>query len=114
MILDRQATEAWGSKVLERLALDLRAEFPGRRGFSRSNLHSMRAFAQAWPDGTAVVQQPVGQLPWGHVVALLQRLDDHETRQFYAARAAEGGWSRAVLEHHISSRLGRPGRHRPP
>jgi len=64
MILDRQATEVWGAKVLERLAIDLRAEFPGRRGFSRSNLHSMRAFAQAWPDGTAVVQQPVGQLPW--------------------------------------------------
>jgi len=62
---------------------------------------------QAWPDGTAVVQQAVGQLRWGHVVALLQRLDDRKTREFYAARAAQGGWSRAVLEHHISTGLHR-------
>ena len=67
----------------------------------------MRAFAQAWPDGTSVVQQAVGQLPWGHVVALLQQLDDSKTREFYAARAAQGGWSRAVLEHHISTGLHR-------
>jgi len=105
LILDRQATEAWGAKVLDRLAVDLRSEFPTRRGFSRSNLHAMRSFAQAWPDGAAIVQQPVGQLPWGHVVVLIQRLDDPQTREFYAARAAENGWSRAVLEYQISTRF---------
>ncbi|WP_353611467.1 DUF1016 N-terminal domain-containing protein [Arthrobacter sp. Leaf137] len=32
-ILDRQQNEPWGSKVLERLARDLRAEFPHMKGF---------------------------------------------------------------------------------
>lgn len=33
-ILDRQAEQGWGSKVLTRLAADLRAEFPSMKGFS--------------------------------------------------------------------------------
>lgn len=44
-ILNRQAQQAWGSKVLERLAADLRAEFPTMKGFSRRNLLYMRSFA---------------------------------------------------------------------
>ena len=64
-ILDRQALKGWGAKVIERLSEDLRAGFPEMKGFSRANLMYMRAFAEAWPDST-IVQQAVGQLPWGH------------------------------------------------
>jgi predicted nuclease of restriction endonuclease-like (RecB) superfamily len=48
-ILQRQAQQGWGAKVIERLAHDLRVEFPQMKGFSRANLLYMRAFAQAWP-----------------------------------------------------------------
>lgn len=41
-ILDRQQSEPWGSKVLGRLADDLRREFPDMKGFSRRNLYYMR------------------------------------------------------------------------
>lgn len=64
-ILSRQATQGWGAKVIDRLARDLRAAFPEMKGFSRANLLYVRAFAEAWPD-PAIVQQVVGQLPWGH------------------------------------------------
>jgi predicted nuclease of restriction endonuclease-like (RecB) superfamily len=37
-ILQRQATEGWGSKVVDRLAKDLRSEFPDMGGLSRTNL----------------------------------------------------------------------------
>ena len=40
------------------------------KGFSRSNLLYMRAFAEAWPD-EQIVQQLVGQLPWGHNLVLI-------------------------------------------
>ena len=59
-ILQRQAEQGWGSKVIERLAHDLRTAFPDMKGFSRSNLMYMRAFAEAWPDAE-IVQQAVGQ-----------------------------------------------------
>jgi predicted nuclease of restriction endonuclease-like (RecB) superfamily len=64
----------------------------------------MRAFAAAWPSG-AIVQRTVGQLPWGHVVTLLNRLDAEVDRDWYAERAVLNGWSRKNLEHHIATDL---------
>ena len=71
-ILERQGREGWGSKVIERLAQVLRNAFPAMKGFSRTNLLYMRAFAEAWPDAQ-IVQQAVGQLPWGHNLLVLSR-----------------------------------------
>lgn len=102
-ILARQATQGWGAKVIERLAQDLRAAFPDMRGFSRANLMYMRAFAEAWPDA-AIVQQAVGQLPWGHNLVLLSRLKEPALRLAYARSAIEHGWSRNVLNIHIETR----------
>jgi predicted nuclease of restriction endonuclease-like (RecB) superfamily len=99
-ILERQGREGWGAKVIERLSLDLRNAFPEMKGFSRANLLYMRAFAEAWPD-LQIVQQAVGQLSWGHNLVLLSKLKTPDLRLAYATRAAEMGWSRAVLVHHI-------------
>lgn len=103
-ILARQNREGWGAKVIERLAQDLRGAFPDMKGFSRANLLYMRAFAAAWPDD-AIVQQAVGQLPWGHNLVLLTKLKTSEQRLAYAGRAIEHGWSRNVLAIHIERRL---------
>ncbi|HAZ48228.1 MAG TPA: hypothetical protein DDW76_09010 [Cyanobacteria bacterium UBA11369] len=37
-ILTRQQQQAWGAKVINRLATNLRSAFPEMKGFSRSNL----------------------------------------------------------------------------
>ena len=103
-ILTRQAEQGWGAKVIERLAEDLRAAFPEVKGFSRANLMYMRAFAEAWPDAE-IVQQAVGQLPWGHNLVLLTRLKNAEQRLAYARSAIAHGWSRNVLNIHIETRL---------
>lgn len=103
-ILARQGREGWGAKVIERLAQDLRNSFPEMRGFSRANLMYMRAFAEAWPEA-AIVQQAVGQLPWGHNLVLLSKLKTGEERLAYARHALEHGWSRNVLAIHIERRL---------
>ncbi|WP_205771955.1 DUF1016 N-terminal domain-containing protein [Aggregatibacter actinomycetemcomitans] len=81
-ILQRQATQGWGSKVIDRLGRDLREAFPEMKGFSTRNLKYMRAFAEAWPD-FEIVQQLVAQLPWGHNVLLLNRIKTEEARLFY-------------------------------
>ncbi len=103
-ILDRQDRGGWGSKVVERLAADLRAEFPDMRGLSRANLLYMRAFAEAWPD-PAVVQRVVGRLPWGQNIELLAKLKDPAARLWYAEATLEHGWSRPVLSAQIETGL---------
>jgi len=103
-ILQRQSAQGWGSKVIERLARDLREAFPEMKGFSRANLLYMRAFAEIWPD-EAIVQQLAGQLPWFHNVILITRLKEHSVREWYAQKAVANGWSRATLEVQIRNRL---------
>ena len=103
-ILARQAVQGWGAKVIERLAHDLRAAFPEMKGFSPRNLKYMRAFAEAWPDAE-FVQQAAAQLPWGHNLVLLDRLNTPEERRWYAAKAIEHNWSRNVLNIQIETRL---------
>jgi predicted nuclease of restriction endonuclease-like (RecB) superfamily len=103
-ILDRQAREGWGAKVIDRLAHDLRAAFPDMKGFSPRNLKYMRAFAEAWPDST-FVQEVLAQLPWYHQLTLLDKLDDTEARRWYAAKAIEHNWSRNVLVMQIEANL---------
>jgi predicted nuclease of restriction endonuclease-like (RecB) superfamily len=77
-IIAREDREGWGAKVIERLAADLRREFPDMRGLSARNLHYMREFARAWPAQSAseVLQQPAAKLPWGHHMVLLDRVAD--------------------------------------
>jgi predicted nuclease of restriction endonuclease-like (RecB) superfamily len=96
LILDRQAVEPYGAKVIERLSADLRREFPTMRGLSPGNLDYMRRFAAAWPD-REVSLRLVGKVPWSHNQTLLDRLDTSDLREWYASQAIEFGWSRAVL-----------------
>ena len=103
-ILEKQQKQGWGSKVIDSLAKDLHSAFPYMKGFSRSNLMSMRAFYLAWPE-PEIVQQPVGQLPWGHNILLLTKLKSRDERLWYARSAIEHGWSRTVLWHQISAQL---------
>ncbi len=104
MILDQATSEGWGTKVVDRLSVDLRQEFPEMTGFSPRNLKYMRAMATAWPD-EAIVLRLVARLPWGHIQELLNSLDDQDTRDWYAGQAVTNGWSRAVMANQIKSLL---------
>jgi predicted nuclease of restriction endonuclease-like (RecB) superfamily len=45
IILEQQSAEGWGTKVIERLSIDLRREFPDMKGTSARNLGYMKSFA---------------------------------------------------------------------
>ena len=72
-ILARQEAQGWGAKVIDRLAVDLRREFPEMKGFSSRNLKYMRAIAEAWPDAQ-FVQQAAAQIPWFHNCVIIDKL----------------------------------------
>ena len=109
----RQEQAGWGSAVIQRLAHDLAASFPGVSGFSARNLWRMRAFYKAYPADLNEVPGPpdqelpqaVAEIPWGHHTILLERLKDPQERSWYASAALEHGWSRNVLLLQIESGL---------
>jgi len=102
-ILARQAEEGWGAKVIDRLSADLREAFPDMQGLSSRNLLFMRSFAEAYPQAE-IVKQLVSQLPWGHIVHLLQRVKDPDSRIWYAKSSIANGWSRNILDLQIASK----------
>ncbi len=103
-ILKRQAEQGWGAKVIEKLATDLKTAFPELKGFSTRNLKYMKAFANSWAD-FPIGQQLAAQLPWFHHCLLLDKINDRDTIRWYAQACIEHGWSRAVLQFQIESKL---------
>jgi predicted nuclease of restriction endonuclease-like (RecB) superfamily len=73
-ILQRQGQEGWGTKVIDRLAKDLKQEFPEMKGFSSRNLKYMRAFAEAWTD-EQIVQQLAAQIPLEAELATVEMIE---------------------------------------
>ncbi len=112
-IIDQQKKSHWGAKLLDQISRDLRSTFPDMKGFSITNLKYMRMFAQLYPseigqqpvDQLPYTAQPVSQLPWGHIVVLIQKVKDVVAREWYIQQAIENGWARVALERHIRSEL---------
>ena len=60
-IIEKQEKEGWGTKIIDKLADDLRKEFSEKMGFSSRNLKYMRSFAKSYPD-LLIVQASLAQL----------------------------------------------------
>ena len=59
----KREVSGWGTKVVEKLAQDLKSSFPQMKGFSLTNVKYMMQFAQEYPD-FKISQQLVGQIPF--------------------------------------------------
>ena len=75
MIAERQKTRGWGKSVVQQLAADLQAEFPGLRGFSVQNLWYMRQFYLEYHNDPKL-QPLVGEISWTHNLVIIQRCKD--------------------------------------
>ncbi len=103
-ILERQKLQGWGAKVVDQLSKDLISAFPDMKGFSPRNLKYMRAVAENFPD-VQFVQEALAQIAWYHIITLLDKVKNHEEREFYIYKTIENGWSRNVLVWQIESKL---------
>jgi len=120
-ILEKQRRDGWGEAVVETLARDLQTAFPGTSGFSGRNLRDMKRFYIAysypaiWRQAVAKLapagrgsrelpRQAVAEIPWGHHLLILNKLEAPTTRLYYLRAVAQFGWSRNVLLNQIKAR----------
>lgn len=134
IIAERQTEEGWGSKIIQRLAQDIRNEFSEIKGFSERNLKRMLAFYREYkelpfvptplaklPEAAVIVPTPVAQIPDSDgelrkmLISYVFRLPwahnvaligikDWPTRLWYMEHAFEQGWSHDRLVAQIKSR----------
>jgi predicted nuclease of restriction endonuclease-like (RecB) superfamily len=102
LIHQRQAAAGWGRSVVQRLAADLQKEFPGRSGFSGTNLWLMKRLYEAYYRAPKL-QMLSEVLGWSQNVAILTRCQDDLEREFYLRATARFGWSHAVLRHQLDT-----------
>lgn len=122
-ICEKQKVANWGDGLIEQLAKDLSAAFPGVKGFSRANLLYIRKWYLFYQDVIVPqvvgeiekVQQAVGQIekvaqavrqiPWGHNRLIINRRSTVLEALFYVRETIRNNWSRATLTAQIGSRL---------
>ncbi len=133
VISANESQAGWGAKIIQRLATDLKLEFPDMKGFSERNLRYMREFHLAYPGfsilqhGAAkletvqpeerrdiqiaanqediILQQAAAKLPWGHHMVILDKAKEKAKRNFYVHKCFEDNWSRDVLALQIETKL---------
>jgi predicted nuclease of restriction endonuclease-like (RecB) superfamily len=104
-IIRLQKEKGWGNAVVEQLSSDLKKDYPGVSGFSRTNLFAMRQMYLFFSPTSEFVPQVVGQLPWGHIRVILAKIKDQSIAEFYLKSAMEFGWARDILEMQIEQKL---------
>ena len=103
LIDQRQRGETWGRAVVENLAADLRAEFPGIGGFSAANLWRIKQFHEAYSKDEKLAPL-VREISWTKNLVILERCKDSAQRQFYLERTKQFGWTKNVLIHQIENK----------
>ena len=89
--------KTWGSNYIQQLSNDLK-EYG--KGYSRANLYEMMKFADKFVK-EEIIQQPVGQIPWGTIILIMQKAKSHEEMLYYMKETHKNGWSRSVLLNQI-------------
>jgi predicted nuclease of restriction endonuclease-like (RecB) superfamily len=89
--------------VVENLAKDLRAEFPGVGGFSAANLWRIKQFYEAYAKDEKLAPL-VREISWTKNLVILEQCKDSAERQFYLERTKQFGWAKNVLIHQIENK----------
>ncbi len=92
----------WGNKFIDTLSHDIRAAFPGIKGFSVRSLKYMAKFAR---EVDLQLCSSYCTIPWGHIMKLLDKTEPGEKREWYRQAIVENGWSQIVLDHQIDLKL---------
>ncbi len=121
MIAKKISASNWGDKILAQVANDLKDEFPEMKGLSRSNLFYAKQFYEFYQPLVVqravgqlqnaenqideIVQQAVGQIPWGHNILIFSKSENINEANFFIQQTIENAWSRDVLALQIKSQL---------
>lgn len=102
MIVERQRGKTRGKAIVENLAKDLQAEFPGISGVSSANLWRMRTFYATYT-GNKKLAPLVREISWSKHIVIFEKCKDDLKREFYIRMTRKFGWTKNVLLQQIEN-----------
>jgi len=127
MIVEKQKNSSWGNKLIEKLSLDLKAEFPKLKGFSKTNLKYCKNFYlfyneylisqqlvdqlqefdsnDFYPHDNDGIIKKIKQIPWGHNIIIFTKIVDKKEAFYYIQKTISNNWSRDRLAFQIKNKL---------
>ncbi len=123
-ILQEHSEQAkWGDKILDRISIDLKNEYPEIKGFTTRNCRYMMQFYREYnqeltfvkpsvsqtvdadcqivkPSVSQISQKyelPITKVSWAHNVAIMQRVKNIDARYWYMVQCIKNSWSRDFL-----------------
>ena len=90
--------KTWGSKYIERLSNDLK-EYG--KGYSYDNLKRMAQFSSNFSKNE-IREQPVPQIPWGTILLIIKKSNNHSEMLWYINETHKRGWSRSIVLNQFS------------
>ena len=91
----------WGNKYIQRLADDLK-EFG--TGYSATNLKNMSQFSSTFSK-REIGQQPVGQIPWGTIIIIINKSSSKEEMLWYINQTHKNKWSRRIVKEQFKAKV---------
>ncbi|MCU0323707.1 MAG: PDDEXK nuclease domain-containing protein [Spirosomaceae bacterium] len=102
ILSEKKIEKGHGAGVVNRLSVDLKAEFPDM-GLSPRNLWNMKRFYERYAQADPKLQRYVAVLPWRHNLLLLEKTNTDDEVLFYAEKVIALGWSRDILLNYLKA-----------
>lgn len=93
----------YGNGFIKKISNEIKKEYLRINEFSVRNLKYMKKFYSEYKDFDEKVQQAVAQLPWGHNIIIMEKIEEISTRMIYINATIENGWSRNILSYQIEN-----------
>lgn len=131
MLQQSQATEGWGKKTLQRLAVDLKNDYSEIKGFTVRNMQYMVQFFNEYDQELTMVKEavspivrqdkatktfaksvisqlnhynftlPIKHLDWTHNLVLMKQVKDIRARYWYMVQSITNHWTTRYLQESI-------------
>ena len=72
-IVQKQEQTIWGSGFLKQLSMDLMAEFPDMKGFSKRNLEHIKRWYLFYSQANTIAKQAASQFPQ-HTISIITQI----------------------------------------
>ena len=77
---EKVASEKWGSKVIDSIAIEINNKYPTLKGFDRRGLYRMMQFYDTYKDNE-IVSTLLSQISWSNNIAILSGTNSMRKRK---------------------------------